>query len=125
MVAIAGGAFAVALAAVALLRDAVPVLLVLLPAGVAWVVVLSTLNASLQLFLPAWVRGRSLAIYTIVLFGGQALGAIVFGALADTLGLVRSTSDRRGTGGPRGRDDPNLAVLRHARHGPQHGCLLA
>jgi MFS family permease len=90
MATIAGGAFAVALAAIALLRDAVPVLLVLLPAGVAWVVVLSTLNASLQLFLPAWVRGRSLAIYTIVLFGGQALGAIVFGALADTLGLVEA-----------------------------------
>jgi hypothetical protein len=42
--------------AVALLHDAVPVLLLLIPAGVAWVVVLSTLNASLQLFLPAWVR---------------------------------------------------------------------
>ena len=90
LVAVAGGAFAVALAAVALLRDPVPVLLVLLPAGVAWVVVLSTLNASLQLFLPAWVRGRSLAIYTIVLFGGQAFGAIVFGAIADILGLVEA-----------------------------------
>jgi MFS family permease len=90
MVTIAGGAFAVALAAVALLRNTVSVLLVLLPTGVAWVVVLSMLNASLQLFLPAWVRGRSLAIYTIVLFGGQALGAIVFGALADTLGLVEA-----------------------------------
>jgi Transmembrane secretion effector len=79
------------LAAVALLHDAVPVLLLLLiPAGVAWVVVLSTLNASLQLFLPAWVRGRSLAVYTIVLFGSQALGALIFGALTGLLGLVQA-----------------------------------
>ena len=65
-------------------------LLLLVPAGVAWVVVLSTLNASLQLFLPAWVRGRSLAVYTIVLFGSQALGALIFGALAGLLGLVQA-----------------------------------
>jgi uncharacterized protein YegL len=72
----------------ALLHDAVPVLVLLLPAGIAWVVVLSTMNAALQLFLPAWVRGRGLSVYTIVLFGSQALGGIVFGALADLAGLV-------------------------------------
>jgi MFS family permease len=86
----ASGFYAFALAAVALLRDPLPVLILLLPAGVAWVVMLSTLNASLQLFLPAWVRGRSLAVYTMVLFGSQAAGALVFGALADVLGLVES-----------------------------------
>jgi MFS family permease len=90
LVTLASGFYALVLAAVALLRDAVPVLLLLIPAGVAWVVVLSTLNASLQLFLPAWVRGRSLAVYTIVLFGSQALGALVFGGLADLLGLVQA-----------------------------------
>ncbi len=90
LVTLASGFYALVLAAVALLHDAVPVLLLLVPAGVAWVVVLSTLNASLQLFLPTWVRGRSLAVYTIVLFGSQALGALVFGALADLLGLVQA-----------------------------------
>ncbi len=90
LVTLASGSYALVLAAVALLHDAVPVLLLLIPAGVAWVVVLSTLNASLQLFLPAWVRGRSLAAYTIVLFGSQALGALVFGALAGLLGLVQA-----------------------------------
>src|SRR4029078_11191399 len=58
--------------------------------ALAWLFVLSTLNASLQLFLPAWVRGRSLAVYTIVLFGSQALGALLFGAIADLLGLVQA-----------------------------------
>jgi MFS family permease len=90
LVTLASGSYALVLAAIALLHDTVPVLLLLIPAGVAWVVVLSTLNASLQLFLPAWVRGRSLAVYTIVLFGSQALGALVFGAFADLLGLVQA-----------------------------------
>ena len=90
LVTLASGSYALVLAAVASLHDAVPVLLLLIPAGVAWVVVLSTINASLQLFLPAWVRGRSLAVYTIVLFGSQALGALIFGALADLLGLVQA-----------------------------------
>ncbi len=90
LVTLASGSYALVLAAVALLHDAVPVLLLLIPAGVAWVIVLSTLNASLQLFLPAWVRGRSLAAYTIVLFGSQAVGALIFGALADLLGLVQA-----------------------------------
>ena len=90
LVTAAGVFYALVLAAVGLLHDAIPVLVLLIPAGVAWVVVLSTLNASLQLFLPAWVRGRSLAVYTIVLFGSQALGALVFGGLADLLGLVQA-----------------------------------
>jgi hypothetical protein len=88
MVTVSSGVFAVVLAGVALLRDAAAVVLLLLPAGVAWTVVLSTLNASLQLFLPAWGRGRSLAAYQTVLFGGQALGALLFGVVADVVGLV-------------------------------------
>jgi hypothetical protein len=35
-------------------------------------------------------RGRSLAAYTIDLFGGHALRALIFGALADLLGLVQA-----------------------------------
>lgn len=76
LVALASGSCALVLAAVALLHHALPVPLLLIPAGVAWVVPLSTLNASLQLFLPAWVRGCSLAVYPIVLFGSQALRAL-------------------------------------------------
>jgi MFS family permease len=90
LVTAASSFYAVVLAAVALLHDTPPVLVLLVPAGVAWVLVLSTVNASLQLFLPAWVRGRSLAVYTIVLFGSQALGALLFGALADLLGLAQA-----------------------------------
>ncbi|MEV5547226.1 MFS transporter [Streptomyces sp. NPDC052309] len=59
----------------------------LLPAGLAWIGVLSTLNAALQQRLPSWVRGRGLAVYLVVFQGGQALTAPVWGALSDGLGL--------------------------------------
>jgi quinol monooxygenase YgiN len=62
----------------------------LLPAGLAWIGVLSTLNAAVQQRLPGWVRGRGLAIYLVVFQGGQALTAPLWGALADGLGLTAS-----------------------------------
>ena len=60
----------------------------LLPAGVAWMAFLSSMNAWLQLFLPAWVRARGISIYLMVLFGGQAVGALLWGAVAAPAGLV-------------------------------------
>ncbi|MEU9060993.1 MFS transporter [Streptomyces sp. NPDC048430] len=60
----------------------------LLPAGLAWICVLSTLNAAVQQRLPGWVRGRGLAVYLMVFQGGQALTAPLWGALADGLGLT-------------------------------------
>jgi MFS family permease len=87
MIAAASGLYVAVFAAVAVLHDAVPVLVLLVPAGAAWVVVLSSVNAALQLFLPGWVRGRSLALYQTVLFGSQAVGALLFGLLAAGVGL--------------------------------------
>ena len=85
----AGGiVYAVALAIVVLVPNAVVVVAVLLPAGVAWVVFLSTINAELQLFLPAWVRARGLSVYQMVLFGAQGFGALAWGALAEPVGIV-------------------------------------
>ena len=60
----------------------------LLPAGIAWIGVLSTLNASLQTFLPAWVRARGLAVYQLVFFGSMAGAAAAWGVVADLFGLV-------------------------------------
>ena len=61
---------------------------VLLPAGVSWIAFLSNVNASLQLFLPRWVRARGLSVYQMVLFGAQAAGAALWGVAAGTAGLV-------------------------------------
>ena len=85
---IAGMGFAAVLAVLALSRSEAVILVALLPAGVAWVMVLSSVNAAMQLFLPNWVRGRGLAVYQMVFAGAQAAGALVWGALSDLWGLV-------------------------------------
>jgi quinol monooxygenase YgiN len=48
----------------------------------AWIAVLSSLNASAQVALPAWVRARGMATYLLVFQGGQAAGSFIWGALA-------------------------------------------
>ena len=80
--------YAAALVAVALSRNLALTVLVLLPAGVAWRAFLSNVNAALQLFLPRWVRARGLSVYQMVLFGAQAAGAVIWGVVAGTAGLV-------------------------------------
>ncbi|MFB6878309.1 MFS transporter [Streptomyces sp. NPDC056323] len=61
--------------------------LALLPAGLAWIAVLSTLNAAVQTRLPGWVRARGLAVYLLVFQGGQALAAPLWGVVSDRIGL--------------------------------------
>jgi MFS family permease len=82
-----GGVFAAALVIGILVRSTIVVVILLFPAGMAWVGMLATVNASLQLFLPRWVRARGLGLYQMVLFGAQGLGAVVWGAVADSFGL--------------------------------------
>ena len=55
----------------------------LVPVGGAWIAVMSSLNSGLQLALPNWVRARGLAYYLVVFQGAQAVGAVVWGAVAD------------------------------------------
>jgi MFS family permease len=80
--------YAIALIVTVVVPNAAVILMILVVAGVAWVAVLSTLNALLQLFLPAWVRGRGLSIYQTVLFGAQTVGALVAGLVAGAFGLT-------------------------------------
>jgi MFS family permease len=51
--------------------------------GLAWVAVLSTLNAASQVVLPDWTRARALAYYQLSFMGGQALGGALWGAVAE------------------------------------------
>ena len=65
---------------VAALADSVPAsVAALVVAGLAWIGVLSTLNASAQLLVPDWTRARGLAFYTLTFMGGQASAASVVG----------------------------------------------
>jgi MFS family permease len=78
----AGGVLAVGLV------DSVLLALVALPAvGLAWIAVQSTLGAAAQVVLPDWARARALAYFQLVFMGGQALGALIWGALAAATSL--------------------------------------
>jgi MFS family permease len=88
LVAVASLTYAATLVLVVLSRDLALTVLVLLPAGVAWIAFLSNVNATLQLLLPRWVRARGLAVYQMVLFGAQAVGAVIWGVVAAAAGLA-------------------------------------
>jgi predicted MFS family arabinose efflux permease len=74
---------AAAICLVATVGNPVVVGLSLVPVGGAWIAVMSSLNSGLQLALPNWVRARGLAYYLVVFQGAQAVGAVVWGAVAD------------------------------------------
>jgi predicted MFS family arabinose efflux permease len=85
--ALGGGLYAAALAALVVLPGFPAALGALLVAGLAWMTVTSTLQAELQLVLPAWVRARGLAIYTLTFMGAQTAGALLWGLAAERAGL--------------------------------------
>lgn len=57
-------------------------------AGAGWVLALSTFNVSVQMSAPRWVVARAVALYQMVAFGGMALGAWMFGWVAESHGVV-------------------------------------
>lgn len=56
-------------------------------AGVAWILVLSIFNSQYQGTLPAWAKARGMSYYLVIFQGGGALGAAIFGVLAQSAGL--------------------------------------
>jgi MFS family permease len=71
--------------------DSVPVVATALGlAGASWITVLSMTMALAQTSLPPWVRARGLAIVLLVHQGCQALGALLWGVVADLLGVTQA-----------------------------------
>ena len=62
-------------------------LVILVLAGLSWTSTISTLVAELQLFLPRWVMARGMAIWTMVFTGCQAVGAVIWGLVANQVDL--------------------------------------
>src|SRR5260370_30395038 len=54
-------------------------------AGISWIAVLASLNVSVQVSLPDWVRGRGLAMFVTVFFGAMTAGSALWGQLASGL----------------------------------------
>ena len=63
-----------------------PAFLISLVAGVGWLFCLSTLNVASQEALPGWVRARGLAFYLTAISAGIAMGAVLWGGLANVAG---------------------------------------
>ena len=86
---VAGASALYALAALALahLQDVGLLAVAMLATGVAWISILSALQVSAQLTLPAWVRARGLAAFVVVFMGGMAIGSILWGQVATWFGI--------------------------------------
>ncbi|PMR66997.1 MFS transporter [Halomonas heilongjiangensis] len=67
-----------------------PLALVMGVSGVAWLVVLSSLQVAAQMALPNWVRSRGLAIFMSAFMGSMALGSLLWGKLADLYSIEHS-----------------------------------
>jgi MFS family permease len=65
---------------------------VMLMAGAAWIGILACLNVAAQTMCPASVRARALSFYLLVLQGGMAVGATLWGALAKWIGVCDTLS---------------------------------
>ena len=64
----------------------------MLVAGVAWIQILASLNVSAQTMCPGHMRARAISMYLLVLQGGLAGGAALWGAIAERVGMSRSLS---------------------------------
>ena len=60
---------------------------VLIVAGAATLALVSTVMTVLQVVLPAWIRGRGVAVYLLALQGSFAIGALLWGGLAEQTSL--------------------------------------
>lgn len=87
---VAFAVYAGTLVGIALLHSLLMAVLVLAVAGGGWIAVLSTLNATAQVVLPGWVRARALSYYLVAFMGGQALGGVVWGIVAERAGVRRT-----------------------------------
>jgi MFS family permease len=84
--------FAVTLLVMAWVHYWIPLVLVLILAGMAWTSTASTLNIAVQLSVPAWVQARALGIYQMVFLGGLAAGSAFWGWVAERIGTASSLS---------------------------------
>ena len=80
--------FAVSLVACVTVPNLGVLAVLLVPAGMAWLFVLMGVTGALQVFLPRWVRARGLSTYNMVFAASQATGALLWGVMAQALGLV-------------------------------------
>src|SRR5271156_3525224 len=72
----------------AFVRSPALIIATLILSGFAWTSTMSTINVSVQLSVPAWVQARALGTYMMTFQGGMALGAILWGYIAEHTSTV-------------------------------------
>jgi MFS family permease len=80
------GAFGVALILFSLSRWYVLSVLLLVPVGCAMMTQMASSNTLIQAMVPDRLRGRTMAVYSMVFMGVAPIGALISGALADHIG---------------------------------------
>ncbi|MFM5908272.1 MAG: MFS transporter [Novosphingobium sp.] len=90
VVALGTASFALPIAVLPLLGHVWEALPFAFIAGTGWATCLNTLNMAMQFRSPDAILGRCLSTYSATTFGGMALGAWVWGAIADWRGLEMS-----------------------------------
>ena len=56
-------------------------------AGAGWIGILASLNVAAQIMSPPHLRARALSMYLLVLQGGMAVGSVIWGAFASSVGI--------------------------------------
>jgi hypothetical protein len=113
----------------------------MLMGGMAWMMLMATLNTAAQIASPQWVRARSMALYILVFMGSFALGSAAWGLIA-THGGIRLSLSIAAIGAASGvlvpkrfnlrsEDRPDLAPSMHwaepviaVEPRPEHGPVL-
>jgi predicted MFS family arabinose efflux permease len=92
MVAAATALYAAVTAATGYIHEFQPHCTIMFFGGAAWIVILASLNVSAQICAPTYLRARTISMYLIVLQGGLAVGAGLWGAVAEKFGLSNALS---------------------------------
>src|SRR5688572_2147024 len=66
-------------------------------AGMAWILVANSVTLSAQLALPDWVRARGMSIYQMAIMGSSALGAVIWGRIAESSSVPASLAVAAGS----------------------------
>jgi MFS family permease len=92
LISIATAVFAIATFAGGRWQSFVILAITLFVAGVAWIQILASLNVSAQTMCPSHMRARAISMYLLVLQGGLAGGAALWGEVAEKFDIAHSLS---------------------------------
>jgi MFS family permease len=80
--------FAAATAGLAEVREFGSLCLVLILGGMAWITLMTSFNVATQVAVPSWMRARALALYLSIFHGGMAAGSVLWGTVAEHVGVA-------------------------------------